>query len=206
MMRAFIFVFLFSHIFLAQEASVQNEIVLEVERLYTSGLSQELIIQYIQSYKKDYIISAEEILYLKNKNIPEEIIKKLLEKQFYFSKPKKEEKFPKEFENLILKKGFGLKNRNGNIIVKEDKVEWHDFKNPEKNFSLKINGIKAIWMKCKPRAIENFCYEINFSTFDGKKYSFSDFNWEKGESEIVKNLYKFFKENFKEIIYQEKVE
>lgn len=199
----FVFLFLFNPLF-SQEILQKNEIVEEVVKLFKTGLSQELIINYIENYKKEYEINADDLIYLKENNIPEEIIKKLLSNQPLILK-KEEKNYPKEFNNLVLKNGLIKKDRLGNIALKEDRVEWLDLKNPSKNFSFRIKNIKAIWLKCKPRAVENFCYEIVFSNYDGKEFNFSDFNWEKGENKIITELYNFFKENFKEIIYQEKV-
>lgn len=198
-----IFSLLFNQLFF-QETFNRNEIVEEVVKLFKSGFSQEVIVNYIESYKKEYQINADDLIYLKENNVPEEIIKKLLSNQASFSQ-KEKKIYPKEFKNLVLKNGFIKKDRLGNIALKEDRVEWLDFKNPSKNFSFQIKNIKAIWLKCKPRAVENFCYEIVFSNYDGKEFNFSDFNWEKGENKTTIELFNFFKENFKEIIYQEKV-
>lgn len=199
-----IFSLLFNQLFF-QETFKRNEIVEEVVKLFKTGFSQEVIVNYIESYKKEYQINADDLIYLKESNVPEEIIKKLLSNQASFSQ-KEKKIYTKEFKNLVLKNGFIKKDRLGNIALKEDRFEWYDFKNPSKNFSFQIKNIKAIWLKCKPRAVENFCYEIVFSNYDGKEFNFSDFNWEKGENKNTIELYNFFKENFKEIIYQEKVQ
>lgn len=203
-MAIFIFLFAFQSFLFQMETVEEKGIVDEVIKLYKAGLSQELIFQYIQSYKKFYQVSAEDVLKLKENNVPEEIIKKVLQYQSFVAKDEKEKKEP-EFKNLLLKKGFMKKDRLGNLKIKEDRVEWYDAKEPKENFSFKIKGIKTIYLNCKPRAEENFCYEIVFVNFDKKEYSFSDFNWEKGENKAINELYKFFKENYKEIIFQEKV-
>lgn len=182
----------------------KNEVVEEVIKLHKAGLSQDIIFQYIQSYKKPYQVSANDVLNLKENNIPEEIIKKLLQFQSYILKDEVQKK-EREFKNLVFKKGIIKKDRAGTLALKDDRLEWYDLKDPSKNFSFKIKNIKTIWLKCKPRTVENFCYEIVFSNYDGRDFSFSDFNWEGGENKVVKEIYDFFKENFKEIIYQEKV-
>lgn len=203
-MLGIIFFFIFNSFLFQMEVSEEKGIVEEVIKLYKAGLSEEVIFQYISNYPKPYQVSADDVLKLKENNISEEIIKKLLSKE-YFSLEKKEIT-PREFKNLLLKKGFMKKDRLGNLALKEERVEWYDSKKPSENFSFKIKGIKTIYLKCKPKVEENFCYEIVFSNFDGKEYKFSDFNWEKGENKVVKELFQFFKENYKEIIYQEKVE
>lgn len=203
-MAIFIFLFVFQSFLFQVDISEEKGIVDEVIKLYKAGLSQELIFQYIQSYKKSYQVSAEDVLKMKENNVPEEIIKKVLQYQSFVTQKEREKKEP-EFKNLLLKKGFMKKNRLGNLALKEDRVEWYDSKEPKENFSFKIKGIKTIYLNCKPRTEENFCYEIVFVNFDKKEYSFSDFNWEKGENKTINELYKFFKENYKEIIYQEKV-
>lgn len=202
-MGFFIILFIFQSFLFQTDLTEEKGIVDEVIKLNKAGLSQEVIFQYIDSYPKPYKVSADDVLNLKENNVSEEIIKKLLARQ-YLSFEKKE-KAPREFKNLLLKKGFMKKNHLGNLAVKEDRVEWYDAKKPSNNFSFKINGVKTIYLKCKPRAEENFCDEIVFVNFDNKEYSFSDFGFEKGENKNVNELYKFFKENFKEIIYQEKV-
>jgi len=196
MFSLFFVIFLFF-----QDVIQRSEIVEEIIKLYKSGLSREVILQYIDGYQKEYKLSADDLIYLKENNIPDEILREIILHQNILGQKNLSEKFPKEFQNLILKGKFLKKDRLGNILVKEESLEWHDSKDPSKNFSFKISAIKTIWLECKPRAVENFCYEINFSTFDGSKYKFSDFNWENGENKITTEIYNFFKENFKNIIY-----
>ena len=199
-----IYLLLFSFQLFFQSENVQvKEIVEELLKLKAAAVSEELMINFVENYKKRYQISAEDLILLKEKEIPEKVIKKLLEHQSFITEEKKESPFPKEFKSLVLKRGALKKDRIGTLIIREDRVEWLDSKNPSLNFSFKTDNIKSISLKCKPKAVEAFCYEITFSNFKGKDYSFSDFNWESGENKQINSLYNFLKENFKNIIFGE---
>ena len=71
-----IFSLIFNQLFF-QETLKRNEIVEEVIKLIKSGLSQEVIVNYIESYNKEYEINANDLIYLKENSVPEEIIKKI---------------------------------------------------------------------------------------------------------------------------------
>ncbi len=192
---------LFNLLLFQQENIEPKKIVEEVIKLYKAGTSQDIIKSYIKNYREKYLIDATDILFLKESGVPEEIIKELIANQALFPPEKEKESF-KEFKSLILKRGFFAKNRLGDLVVKGDRIEWYDEKKPSLNFSFKIDNIKAVNLKCKPKTIqESFCYEIVFENFRGKNYTFSDFNWETGENKNILALYDYLKANYKNIIY-----
>ncbi len=197
--------FFFQQLLFQNENIKEKEIIQELLKLNSAGVSEEIMIDYVENYKKKYQISAEDLILLKEKNVPENVIKKLLQFQSFQLEEKKENVFPKEFKTLVLKKGFLKKDRIGTIAIREERVEWLDIKDPSSSFSFRIDNIRSIFLKCEPKAEKPFCYEITFSNFQGKDYSFSDFNWKSGENKQIISLYNFFKENFKNIIYGETI-
>ena len=202
----------------AQTAGPDDPRLKDIIRLVKAGLSEDLVISQIMTSGEGYKPSVNDLLYLKQNQVPESVIRALIQTQ---GRPagagkagaiEQEAGFevkpltgPKTFEPLLLMKGFFKKNAQGSLTLKENRLEWLNTKKPEKNFSLQLSALKTIWLECSPRPQGNFCYEIGLGTFNKDTYSFRDSTWETGTNAKILELYNIMKQHYPQIIYQENI-
>lgn len=202
----------------AATAGLDDPRLKDIVRLVKAGLSEDLVISQIMNSNETYKPSVNDLLYLKENQVPESVVRALIQTQ---SRPAGAVKGsgttpapgvevkaltePKTFQPLLHMKGFPKKNASGSLILKEGRLEWLNEKKPEKNFSLKISAVKTIWLECSPRSQGNFCYEIGLATFNKDTYSFRDSNWETGVNTQILELYNTMKQYYPQIIFQENV-
>ena len=182
----------------------------DVVRLVKAGLSEDLVINQILFSGEVYRPSVSDLLYLKDNQVPESVIRALLQTKDKAEVAKngpeaKTLSEPKTFLSLIQMKGFMKKNAPGTLTLKEGQLEWVDGKNLEKNFQLQLSAIRMVWLECSPRAQGNFCYEINLETFNGDNFRFRDASWKTGVNTQISALYDTLKTYYPQIIFQEKV-
>lgn len=176
----------------------------DIVRLVNSGLSEELIIRQIRSSGENYRLSIGDLIFLKNKQVPEAVIAALITSSAGASTPPPAVK-PTVFGPLLKMKGFLKKDAPGTLRMNDGRLDWLDGKKPERNFALEIASIKSSWLECSPRAQGNFCYAVGLELFNGDQYEFRDLTWETGDNAQVLALTDALKKGYPQIVYHERV-
>jgi hypothetical protein len=176
----------------------------DIVRLVRAGLSEELIVRQVRASGEAYKLSIADLIYLKEQQVPEAIIAALIATSP--ATPPAAAVPPSAFGPLLQMKGFLKRDAPGTLNLREDRLEWLDGKEPERNFAVEIASIKACLLECSPRPQGNFCYAIGIELFNGDTYEFRDLTWEKGDNAQILALSTALKKGFPQIIYHERVQ
>ena len=189
-----------------------------VVRLVKSGLSQELIAEQIRRSGEQYALSVNDLIYLKENQIPEAVIQALMTSggkspMGTTTAPAKpgmgvtQAGTPQtEFEGLVFKKGgVFAKNRTGKLLLESDKLYWRDAENSGENFELFIKGTKQLKVTCLAGEAEPFCYGITFDFTKGDDYNFEDAQKDVGGNENLMLLVNSLKVLYPKLAVIEKV-
>jgi len=177
--------------------------LMDILKMVRSGLSEDLIIRQIVASDQPYKLSAEDLIYLKNNQVPDPILSALISSGA--GSAAKAAAQPATFGPLFWMKGFPRKDATGTLDYKEGRLIWLDDKKMDRNFSLEITSIKTAWLECSPRPQGNFCYALGLGQFNGDRFEFRDFSWEGGGNTQILNLFETLKKAYPQIIYHEKV-
>ena len=188
----------------APAANPEDPRLTDIVRLVRSGLSEELILKQVRSSGQTYKLSIGDLIYLKDKQVPETIISELIATSTAPPAPPVAAK-PAAFGPLLHMTGFLHKDAPGTLSLKAGSLEWLDGKKVERNFALEIASIKTAWLLCSPRPEGNFCYASGLELFNGDKYEFRDFSWESGGNAQVLALFEALKKGHPQIIFHEQV-
>jgi hypothetical protein len=179
----------------------------DIVRLVKAGLSEDLVVSQIMNSGESYKPSVNDLLYLKENQVPESVLRALIvtQSRSAASVQAKAQDDSRSFQPLLLMKGFMKKDAPGVLMLRDGRLEWLNAKKPEKNFSLQVSALKTIWLVCSPRPQGNFCYEIGLGTFNKDTFSFRDTQWKTGTNTQVLELYNMIKAHYPFIIFQENI-
>lgn len=163
--------------------------LVDLVRLVKSGISESIIAGQVKQSGKAYKLSVNDLLYLKENGVMESIIAALMATA---SAPPAPETTgppqpPKElvFEGMTMKSGLLRKNRPGRLVMSGDTFAWVDSLDPRHNLEFKISGLEKVWLTCRARTPENFCYQVNFRVVKGDRFSFEDLDQASGSNAAI---------------------
>jgi len=182
----------------------------DIVRLVKSGLSEDVVMQQIRYSGESYKPSVNDLIFLQSNQVPESVIRELIQTHSRGLAAKDEPKSPaivkdavQTFQPLLYMKGFLKKNAAGSLTLKEGRIEWLDTKDPGRNYAIQMSAVKTVWLDCSPRPQGNFCFAISLGTFNGDTYSYRDLNWEAGGNTQILALSNALKTNYPQIVFQE---
>jgi len=189
-----------------------NPRLVELVRLVKSGLSETLTIELIQRTPDRVPPTANDLVYLKENQVPDAVIAALMmPSAAAVAAPaaagEKAAAPPEEVEvdGLILKTSFARKNRDGKVLLSEDRILWRDSVDSSQNLEIFGAGLKRITVECEPRGEGSFCHEVNLEMAKGDDFTFRDQKRDLGGNEAIERLVDVLKAAFPEVPYQEKV-
>jgi hypothetical protein len=114
---------------------------------------------------------------------------------------------PKEVEvdGLVLKTSFTRKNRDGKILLSDDRVLWRDSVDSSQNLEIFSAGLKRITADCEAHAEGSFCHEVTLDMMKGDDFTFRDRKRDLGGNEAIERLLEALKTAYPDVPYQEKV-
>jgi hypothetical protein len=209
------------------ERAVQpdNPEIAEVVRLVESGLSESLIIEQVRRAAPGYELTNNDLIYLKQNQVPESIIAALIGSVAQGSSsapsaasttssrhaaraatPRPED--DNEFEGLVLNRpSFLKKNRTGTAVLTEDRLLWRDSANAKENLEIFPAGLKRIRLKCEARAEgESFCFEVELGMTKGDDFTFTDAKRDMGGNETLMRFCNALRKAFPNVPYKEKLD
>jgi hypothetical protein len=175
----------------------------DIVRLVRTGLSQDLIARQIRSSKEIYRLSVNDLVYLKDNQIPEAVIGELIasaSRPVAVAPPS-----PASFGPLLRMTGLLRKDAPGTLKLTDNRMEWLDGKKADRNFAVQLSSVKEAWLECTPRPQGNFCYAMGLELFNRDKYEFRDLSWESGGNEQVLAVFEALKKDHPLIVFHERV-
>jgi hypothetical protein len=160
--------------------------LVDLVRLIKSGMSGSLITEQVRQSGREYNLSVNDLLYLKQNGAQESTIAALMATRA--GAPATPTVAPSElvFDDLVfMRPTFLKKNRVGRLVLHDDTLRWEDRRNSKYNFSFQIAGLEKVWLRCDARSSGNFCYQINFKIVKGDSYHFRDSHRESGSNAAV---------------------
>lgn len=163
--------------------------LVDLVRLVKSGISESIIAGQVKQSGKAYKLSVNDLLYLKENGVMESIIAALMATAS--APPAPETTSPPQpprelvFEGMTMKSGLLRKNRPGRLVMKGDTFAWADSLDPRHNLEFSISGLEKVWLTCRARTPENFCYQVNFRVVKGDRFSFGDLNQASGSNAAI---------------------
>jgi hypothetical protein len=157
--------------------------LVDLVRLIKSGMSGSLITEQVRQSGREYNLSVNDLLYLKQNGAQESTIAALMATRA--GAPATPTVAPSElvFDDLVfMRPTFLKKNRVGRLVLHDDTLRWEDRRNSKYNFSFQIAGLEKVWLRCDARSSGNFCYQINFKIVKGDSYQFRDSHLDSGSN------------------------
>jgi hypothetical protein len=189
-----------------------------IVKIVRSGLSESLIAEHIKKSGETYSLSVDDLLYLRNNQVPESVIAALLATTGPVasrvasgapsglanrSTPQGEV----EVGGLVFKKAtFMKKDRKGRLVFKGDEITWVDADDSAESFAVRASGIAKAHMRCQARPQTPFCYEIVFEIFKGSTYKFQDEAIANGVNDKVMEVRQVFKDRYPNVLISERVD
>lgn len=164
--------------------------LVELVSLINSGMSESIINDQIGQSQRDYSLSVNDLLYLKQNGAEESTIAALMATPAGLSAaPAMAPPADLAFDNLVLVKTgllrFFRKDHPGRLVMDGDTLRWEDGRGSEGSFQFQTTGIKEVWLTCEARSSGNFCHQINFQIVKGDRYRFQDTGRESGSNAAV---------------------
>lgn len=196
-------------------AQPDNPALVDLVRLFESGISEKIVADQIRQGGVAAKPSVNDLIYLKENNVPEVIIAALMEaplksevSQATATKSAAPVGAGGEvvFDGLVYKRG-GLfaKNPTGKLVLAGDKLAWRDGSDATRNFELFINGVKQLTVTCVAREVGNFCYQLTFDFTKGDDFDFVDAQQDAGGNENLLRLLDVLKTRYPNLPMIEKL-
>jgi hypothetical protein len=176
--------------------------LVDLVRLIKSGMSGSLITEQVRQSGREYNLSVNDLLYLKQNGAQESTIAALMATRA--GAPATPTVAPSElvFDDLVfMRPTFLKKNRVGRLVLHDDTLRWEDRRNSKYNFSFQIAGLEKVWLRCDARSSGNFCYQINFKIVKGDHYAFRDANRESGSNAAVTRVMEALRTYYPRLTY-----
>ena len=176
--------------------------LVEFVRLIKSGMAESIIAEQVRQSGKEYNLSVNDLLYLKENGAQESTIAALMATNA--GAPAAPAVAPSEmvFDDLVfVKPWFWSKNRTGRLVMRGDTLAWEDGSDPTENFTFQTTGIEKVWFTCDARASGNFCSQINFKIVKGDRYRFRDIHRESGSNAAVVKVMEALRTYFPRLTY-----
>lgn len=184
-----------------------NPRLVELVRLVKSGLTESLTIDLIQGTPNRVQPTANDLVYLKENQVPDAVIAALMVVSppaaggAKAAAPSRDV----ELDGLVLMTSFARKNRDGKILLTEDRILWRDSVDSSRNLEIFGAGLKRITVECQARGEDSFCHEVNLDMAKGGDFTFRDQKRDLGGNEAIVRFLDALKVAFPDVPYQEKV-
>jgi hypothetical protein len=197
-------------------------------KLIKQGVSESLIAEHLRLKGESYNLTTNDLLYLKQNQVPESLIGVLLNAggaaapaagvgaaaaaagataAAAAAPAKKPLTSEVEITGLVMKKAtFLRKDRVGKLVFKGDEISWVDSDDPSQNLQLRASGITKAWMRCQPRPQSPFCYELGFEIFHGDSFKFQDSKLASGINDQVTAVRQLFKDHYPNVLINEQID
>jgi len=180
--------------------------LVDLVSLVKSGISESIVAEQVRQAGQPYTLSVNDLLYLKHNGVGESTIGALMATRAGAPAPSE---YPGAgltpeavaFEDLVLRRSFMKKDRQGRLVIQGDSLAWIDANDPKHNFEFNTTGLEKVWFTCQARTPENFCYQINFQIVKGAHYQFRDRNRESGSNAAVLKVMDALRTNFPQLAY-----
>jgi hypothetical protein len=84
----------------------------------------------------------------------------------------------------------GTRSRgNGRLEIGSSGLLWHNERGSDRNFSLRPEVIRRVWLTCAERTGQNLCLDLGIETLTDKEYHLRDTNWEGGVNTVILEAY-----------------
>ncbi|MCD4751074.1 MAG: hypothetical protein K8R59_17010 [Thermoanaerobaculales bacterium] len=198
--------------------------LVDIVRLVRSGLANDIVVEHVNRTEEPFQPTADDLIYLKQQQVPESIIKALLgslEAAPALGLPESAPADPPErveagfqptptpsgeiltFSPLLrFSKTAGLitKATDGRLILVGGKVQWIDEEKPKLSFEFFDSVLKKVFLKCEAAN----CFEIRIKTVHGDNYRFRDADWKVGGNTQILALWERLKSCHTKVEFERK--
>lgn len=195
-------------------AQPDNPALVDLVRLFKSGISEKIVADQIRQGGVAAKPTVNDLIYLKENNVPEVIIGALMEAPLKSEVAKVaatkgaapvSAEGEVVFDGLVYKRGPFRKNPEGKLILAGDKLAWRDGSDATRNFDLFIKGVKQLTVTCVARENGNFCYQLTFDFTKGDDFEFEDSQKDAGGNENLIRLLDVLKVRYPDVTIVEKL-
>ncbi len=182
----------------------------DILKLKQAGLSDEFLLNKVQSDNVPYQLTTSEIVELRAAGVSETVLQAMMRSgQPDVSTTGKEVARKAEFSGLArVGKGFLVfgtsAKKTGRLVVDGENVSWFDAEDPKKNFSIYARSIKEVFNTCLLRPGQNLCLEFGFVTHTGDEYRFRDPGWKNGDNKLVLDVTGYFRQAFPNLFFSQR--
>ena len=213
------------------EAKPDDPTLGEVVRLVGAGLSERLVCEQIRQSGGRHRLSANDLVYLKQHDVPEAVIAALMETSAIPSAtpvpplaptptpaaapvvpaiatptplPTTAPPVALAFEPLLRMAGTFRKAQAGRLVLTAHDLEWSDLSEPTQVGRIPTASLKAVWLSVTRRAQGPPLTELRVRTSAGDDLTFRDIDAPTGNGGTVESLYRAIRERYPQVVLSEK--
>jgi len=213
------------------EAKPDDPTLGEVVRLVGAGLSERLVCEQIRQSGGRHRLSANDLVYLKQHDVPETVIAALMETAAIPSAtpvptpaptptpavapvvpviatptplPTTAPPVALAFEPLLRMAGTFRKAQAGRLVLTAHDLEWSDLLEPTQVGRIPTASLKTVWLSVTRRAQGPPLTELRVRTSAGDDLTFRDVDPQAGNGGNVESLYRAIRERYPQVVLSEK--
>ena len=195
----------------------------DVVRLEKAGLSEKLVCEQIRRSGLLYALSANDIVFLKEHNVPEIVIAMLIgtgapptptpmspavlepvSAAAPTPLPTVTPAVALVFEPLVQMTGAFRKAQTGRLVLTAENLEWSDVRDPTRVGRIPTSSFKAVWLSTTQRNQGSPLVELRVRSAGGDDLTFRDVDGLDGIGSRVEALYRAIRERFPQVVLPEK--
>jgi hypothetical protein len=195
----------------------------DVVRLEKAGLSEKLVCEQIRRSGLLYALSANDIVFLKEHNVPEIVIAMLIgtgapptptpmspavlepvSAAAPTPLPTVTPAVALVFEPLVQMTGAFRKAQTGRLVLTAENLEWSDVRDPTRVGRIPTSSFKAVWLSTTQRNQGSPLVELRVRSAGGDDLTFRDVDGLDGIGYRVEALYRAIRERFPQVVLPEK--
>lgn len=195
----------------------------DVVRIVRAGLSEKLVCEQIRRSGQRYAPTANDLVFLKEHNVPETVIATLMET----STPPTPTLIPTAaptprpaaaptplptatptvvlvFEPLVQMTGVFRKARAGRLVLTAENLEWSDAGDPVRVGRISASSLKAVWLATPQRSQGTPLVELRVRSAGGDDLTFRDVTTSDGTGSQVEALFRAIRERWPQVVLPER--
>ena len=186
----------------------------DVVRLEKAGLSEKLVCEQIRRSGLLYALSANDIVFLKEHNVPEIVIAMLIGTG---APPTPTPMSPAVLEPVSAAAPTPLPTvtpavalvfeplaQTGRLVLTAENLEWSDVRDPTRVGRIPTSSFKAVWLSTTQRNQGSPLVELRVRSAGGDDLTFRDVDGLDGIGSRVEALYRAIRERFPQVVLPEK--
>jgi hypothetical protein len=176
--------------------------LVEVVGFVRSGMTEPLIADRVRQGGHEFLLSGSDLAYLKQNAARESTLAALMAAKNGAPAGETVDPSGLSFDGLVLvRPTFLRKDREGKLLLKENRLMWLDRDDARENFTFEVAGLEKVWFTCEARSPDNFCYQINFKIVKGDRYRFRDTRRDAGSNGAVTSIMDALRLHYPRIVY-----